>query len=256
MKRKLPIIDCVKHALRSMSRYRVQAVRIALPWVLVITALNVANIVANPDHRLIAPDDPTRLDISAADAVLAVVVLIATASASVNWHRYILRDEVPPAGKLLRLDGTVLKYALMLFGITVIAAMTAVAIAVPASLLIPRGGLLAGPAMVLAGALALRLSVALPAVALDRTDFGPAAAFRATQGNGWRIAGVLAISIALMLGALLAASLLSAIMQPLGWSAVMTATMLVSIPLNLLTIILAASLLNALYGFFVEARNF
>ena len=122
-----------------------------------------------------------------------LVMLPPLASAAVAWHRLLLRDE-HPEGTYLRLDGTVGSYAILAFVIGMI-------ITAPSSMnfLLPQ----TGPAsetssMIIVHALASivtiigifvvpRLSLALPGIALGRTDVTIGTAWRVSKRNTWRM---------------------------------------------------------------------
>jgi hypothetical protein len=122
-----------------------------------------------------------------------LVMLPPLASAAVAWHRLLLRDE-HPEGTYLRLDGTVGSYAILAFVLGMI-------ITAPSSMtfLLPQ----TGPAsetssMIIVHALASiviivgifivpRLSLALPGIALGRTDVTIGTAWRVSKRNTWRM---------------------------------------------------------------------
>jgi hypothetical protein len=249
--RELPVIPCVRHILNSISRYRREAVRIALPWTLLTAALDIVELILYP------PDtSSSAISINPMQVVAAAIGLIVTASISVNWHRYILRDEIPAANQLFRVDGHVLKYAGVLLLIILVVVIPAVIMATVALAAAPGLRFLAPLAALATALLVTRLTLALPAAALGRSDFGLGAAFKATEGNTWRLIGVLAIMAALTLGVLLAMGIILSIAQQFGLSAMLTVAILAGIPAKIFLTILSASQLNSLYGFFVEGRNF
>ena len=115
--------------------------------------------------------------------LLGAVSVLAFSSIAVSWHRYILRDEVPQGWQRLRLDGTVWRYIgnVILSFLAMFAVVFAGAIPLGALVFVlgPRDG---GGAtlLVVAFVIALmcvamvifyRLSIKLPAVALERQDF-------------------------------------------------------------------------------------
>jgi hypothetical protein len=254
--RELPVIACVRHILNSALGFRRQALRIALPWIAAVTALNAVELLMNPDIGTAPGNAAAELKIAPLQIVTAIISLLATSAIAVNWHRYILRDEVPPTVNLLRFDRLVWRY----FGTFLLILLTAVALTVvislPFTLLLPR----AFPVPLLAAVVAMlaygRLGLALPAAALSRTDFGFRDAVKATEGNTWRILGVLAINFAIILGVIVAMIIVLSVAQALGQAAFFTAAVLVTIPANIFISILTASQLNSLYGFFVEGRTF
>ncbi|MGB7099727.1 MAG: hypothetical protein WBD95_13310 [Xanthobacteraceae bacterium] len=122
-----------------------------------------------------------------------LIMLPPLASAAVAWHRLLLRDE-HPVGTYLRLDGTVGSYAILAFLIGMI-------ITAPSSMtfLLPNAGPASGTSTViivqaLANIVTIvgifivpRLSLALPGIALGRTDVTIAAAWRVSKRNTWRM---------------------------------------------------------------------
>ncbi len=249
--RELPIIPCVRHILNSLSKYRRHAIRIALPWMIVLAAMNVVEILMYPPN----PVEPA-LQMNPVLAISAALGLIATASISVNWHRYILRDEVPTQNQLFRLDAVVLKYVALLVLVLLIVLVPAILITTVAISILPGLSIVAPVAAIAALLLATRLMLALPAAALGRNDFGIGAAFKATAGNTWRIAGVVAITIALTLGVFIAVGIALSIARQFGVSVLLTMAVIAGIPANMFLTLLTASQLNALYGFFAEGRDF
>ena len=102
--RKLSATKVIRHALQSVWSYRQVALRMGLVWLPVLLICGIAEVVTGqPD----APSEELTLG-SFVDIMSGIVSIIAVCSMAVNWHRFILRDEV---GHGLRLDGHVMKYA-------------------------------------------------------------------------------------------------------------------------------------------------
>jgi hypothetical protein len=254
--RELPVIACVRHILRSTYAFRRQAVRIALPWTAAFTALNAAKLLTDPAIGTAAGRGSANMQVTALEFLVAILAVFATSAIAVNWHRYILRDEEPAASNLLRLDGLTLRYFGTLLLILLAALVVAVMISLPFTLLAPR----AFPVPLLAVFIVTlaygRFGLALPATALGRNDFGLRAAVKATEGNTWRILGVLAICFAMILGVFVALLIALGVALALGKMIFLTVFVLATIPANIFISILTTSQLNSLYGFFVEGRNF
>jgi hypothetical protein len=130
------------------------------------------------------PPDPTPLLSVAALLLSLIVTLPAAASIAVAWHRLVLRNEQPGSNLYLRLDAVVVGYVLLL-----------------AATWLPSraAGLLKrviedDTAFWLISALSFaftfllpRISLALPAAAVQRRDVTFYASWQATRRNTWRM---------------------------------------------------------------------
>lgn len=267
--RLLPVMDVFNHAIKSTLNNLSFAFYVSWPWMAIIFPANLianAYLLANGD---LSDDSPVKAFISLA---LGLLSIMAFASIAVNWHRYILLDEVPQASQRLRMDSTVWRYVLntivIIFGVVI---MAMVLIAVGAVILAYVLGesvanaesSLYGPTALLLIALAVvamvifyRLSVKLPGVALERTDFSFGDAFKATEGNFIRFVGlgilyaVLGIVLGLVVGAIA-----GGLATLLGWAGLFVGVA-VLLALQWIFTILGITTLTSLYGYFVENRNF
>ena len=115
--------------------------------------------------------------------------------------------------------------------------------------------LLAFPFFV-AGIYIMRMSVALPAIALDRKDFGIQAALQVTQGNNLQFAGLLALNGLILFATFLALGIVLSIVGSASLTAAKILALVLSVPVNLFLSLFSVSLLSSLYGFFVEKRKF
>src|SRR5439155_13916851 len=85
------------------------AFRVAWPWYAIITPISLGF------YFLLAlatggdPESSPALDF-VVTLVAGAIAMMAASSIAVNWHRYILRDEVPRGGDVLRLDEVVWRY--------------------------------------------------------------------------------------------------------------------------------------------------
>ena len=248
--RKLPITAAVVHAFKSVVTYRRIGVRIGALWMAILFVLNGAEL-------LLAGTGKVASGPGAIAEVLSVVAgLFAFSSIAVNWHRFILRDEMPSAATSLRLDAVVLRY----LGNSILALLAG---GVPLALLaaivafLPQAAIaLLFPAGLAAGTFIMMLSLKLPAVALGRRDFTFGAALKTVEGNFWQIAGVFLLNALVIFVPALALTLLILLLRQAS-PALATATGLVlSVPLNLFLTLFSVSVLTSLYGFFVEKRDF
>ena len=271
--RKLPVIDAMSHAISSTKDNLAFAFNISWPWILALLPLNVMF-----NLYLVSKGIPAgqRLDTTATiiSLVMGIFNILAYSSIAVNWHRYVLKDEVPVGMQRLRLDNLTLRYFFNVIGIIVIIAVMAGLLAIPISIfligmgvsVVGSGNELHGGAAILVTALILpliafvfvsfyRLSVKLPAIALDRRDFGFRDAWGATKSNFWNFLG-LALCFVLcslaVLFAMLAATYIFKNFGVLGLSI----SLAIQVMVNWLTTIFGVTILTSLYGYFVEDRDF
>ena len=200
--------------------------------------------------------------------LLGAVSVLAFSSIAVSWHRYILRDEVPQGWQRLRLDGTVWRYIgnVILSFLAMFAVVFAGAIPLGALVFVlgPRDG---GGAtlLVVAFVIALmcvamvifyRLSIKLPAVALERQDFHFGDAWRASVGNSWQILGLILLFFVVMIVVGLGTAAIAYVLARMPGTAGLAIAIAVQVIVNWISTILGVTLLTSLYGFFVEGRDF
>jgi hypothetical protein len=174
----------------------------------------------------------------------------------VNWHRYILLDEVTAPERVFRLDRPVWAYV----GRTLmIMLMTLVPVLVFATFfvnILPNLGFLLAIPFFVAGIYIMRMSVSLPAIALDRKDFGISAALQVTQGNNLQFAALLALNGLILFATFLALGIVLSVVGGASMTAARFLVLVLSVPVNLFLSLFSVSLLSSLYGFFVEKRKF
>lgn len=247
--RKLPALKLVSHALNSIFTYRDVGIRLGIVWIGLLFVLGVLGEAAGPP-------DPAATTLGAPHIVFllsAAVGLIGISSMAVGWHRFVLRDDV---GSPWRIDAIVWRYVgnTVLITLMIIAPFALLASIV--SLLHPAALILLAPASVLAGAMALRLSVKLPAIALERRDFGFREALSATDGNFWPLAAVFLLNAAIIIGALLVLSVAVSALALLSPMLASLVGLTIGAMFQLFYTLFNASIFTALYGFFVEGRDF
>ncbi len=271
--RQLPVIDAMSHAISSTKDNLAFAFNISWPWILALLPLNVMF-----NLYLVSKGIPAGQTLDTTATILSLVMgifnILAYSSIAVNWHRYVLRDEMPVGMQRLRLDSLTLRYFFNVIGIIIIIAVMSGLITIPIVLLligmgvsvIGSGNELNGGAAVLMTIVILplialvlvtfyRLSVKLPAIALDRHDFGFGDAWRATQNNFWRFLGLfllLALCSIVVLLAILAATYIFKNFGIVGLSI----SLAIQVMLNWLTTIFGVTILTSLYGYFIESRDF
>src|SRR5215204_96478 len=107
---KLPAFQTIKHALKAVVQFRNAGTRIALSWILILTVVRIF------DHYFsgaaTSTDGPAGLTtFQPTEVIIAAFSIVIFSSIAVNWHRYILLDEVTPSEKIFRLDRLVWNYA-------------------------------------------------------------------------------------------------------------------------------------------------
>ena len=264
--RKLPVIKALGHAFRSTTDNIGFAFHISWPWMLMLLPLNLA---VNLYLAFNGMQDPQNFNAQSFLLIvpLAIASIVAYCSIAVNWHRYVLLDEIAEGWQRLRIDSLTWRYignailiALILFagGFVAVLLFSLVSWALSsalgeASLIVIVPGVAALYAYAIVSA--YRLSVKLPSVALGRNDFSMGDAWRATEGNFWQILGlVLLFFICLLLGGL-AIFVLTYVIGQLGTLG-LSVLIAIQVAVNWVATILGVTLLTSLYGFFVEGREF
>lgn len=252
---KLPAFQAIKHALKSVIQFRNAGIRIGLPWVLVLAGINLIDRSFSPAPGPASSAAGMMLP-GVMELVIAALGLVIFSSIAVNWHRYILLDEVTASEKVFRLDRPVWSYVgrTLLIMLITIAPVLIFSLAFVNTL--PNLGFLLAFPFFVAGIYIMRMSVALPAIALDRTDFGISAALQVTQGNNLQFAGLLALNGLILFATFLALGIVLSIVGGASLTAAKFLALVLSVPVNLFLSLFSVSLLSSLYGFFVEKRKF
>ncbi|MBL8791523.1 MAG: hypothetical protein JNM45_13590, partial [Rhizobiales bacterium] len=175
--RTLPVTAAFGHVVRSTINNAGFAWKVSWPWMVVIIPIN---ILAQLYGFTIEPGKTGATGPSLALGILiGLLTLFAFGSIAVSWHRYILLDEVPHGMARLRADNTVWRY----FGNTLLIFLILMAGFLPVGLIAGvlmaalgnAGAIISLPiylaAIIFGVAAFYRLSVKLPAVALERSDF-------------------------------------------------------------------------------------
>src|SRR3989337_4446421 len=113
---KLPAVQTIKHALKAVVQFRNAGIRIGLPWILVLAVISVIDRIFSPVPVPAPAPDPAdgaanMLLPGPMELVIAAFSLVIFSSIVVNWHRYILLDEIAAPDKIFRLDRPVWTYA-------------------------------------------------------------------------------------------------------------------------------------------------
>ena len=264
--RKLPVTSALNHAFRSTRDNFEFAFHVSWPWMVILVPLNVG---ANLYLILNGLGDPEHVEPRALAVMLPVFAasIVAYASIAVNWHRYVLLDEVALGWQRLRIDALMWRYIGNGFLIGVILIAGAFAAGLGIALIAMIFGAVFGKAAVImvapailalyAGVLvaAYRLSVKLPAIALGRSDFSLKDAWSATEDNFWQLLGLIVLFIICVLTVAFGMFLISYAFGTLG-AVGLSVALAIQVLINWAATILGVTLLTSLYGFFVEGRNF
>jgi hypothetical protein len=260
--RKLPPAAAFSHAVSSIANNVRVAFRIGWPWyaiVLPVTLTIYALLTAA------SGGDPETKPVLAffANLLIATIAMISASSIAVNWHRYILRDEVPQGSEVLRLDDLVWRYFGNMLTIMLVIVAVLLIIAVPLSFIaalvnVPALGIAATfiLGIPIAGTLFLRIAIKLPAIALGRTDFSWRDAWQASDGNNAAIFTLFVLNLLVAAGAIVAVVVTHALFSLFGAviGGIIEITMQVII--NWILTIFGITILTSLYGFFIENRDF
>jgi len=258
--RQLPAGSCIRHAITSVRNNIAYAFRISWPWYAVLALVSIVAVgligyfsIGNPNPGLI---------IVVAFA-FAFISLVSFASIAVNWHRYILLDEVPLGSEIFRLDDKTWRYLgnlvlifLILFGIGLVVMVPVAALTSLSSATAFVGIIIALIALPYAAIASLRMCIKLPAIAVGRRDFLLKDAWAATQGNNLPLFLIFLFQIALVIAAFLVLALLEFISTNINPTLGLVVSVLFQLGINWVLTIFGITLLTSLYGFFIEQRDF
>jgi hypothetical protein len=258
----LPVWNIFAHSVRSVLDNIRFAFHISWPWMLAILPVHVASnvfVAMNPP----AEGQPYEPRVMAAIFISGLASMIAFSSIAVSWHRYILLDQVPQGMQRLRLDGTVWRYlgntiliALIVFLGSLIPGFV---IGFVAALLGPAAPFVTVPALFVLSGLAVsyfyRMSVKLPAIALERQDYMIRNALNDTQGNTLRfvVLFLLVLAIVLTIASVLAG--LNYVVTGIGGGVGLYVIIALQLVLNWIATVWGVTMLTSLYGFFAEGRD-
>ncbi|MFO0994244.1 MAG: hypothetical protein U1E67_20195 [Hyphomicrobiales bacterium] len=255
--RQLPIIAALHHAFQSVWVNRMVALRMSWIWYTIVAIVLALGGQMAATGRVENPQSQGA-DFYLIELVTLLLVLLVNSSFAVHWHRYILLDEVPGMFDTFRLDGKVWRYfgnslliMLALIVPSIVVAIPFVFIAAVFSPQLATVGSMIGVLIVVSIGF-LRLGLKLPAIALGVIDYRFADAWRASQGNSFRIAALFLVTLAL---ALLAAFIITALSFSGAFIGVVIGFILQLIVNWFLTFFMI-TLLTSLYGFFVQNRDF
>lgn len=267
---KLPVFKIFGGMLDSVIENLGDAFRMSWPWLLVLFPIRLAG-----DLFLffegISKTKPLPAQLFTFLAIaygIALLTAVAFSSIAVNWHRFILRSEVAEGGQRLRLDGLVWRYFFVGLGIAILLGLvvagaglvfTLVGVgfaALSPTLAIILGVIVGLPLLLFVLGISARWSVKLVAVALGNKEYSLSDAWRATDGNTWRLAGLEFLF-------LFAVLLISLINFGAGYLATVADSALVAAAVAAVAVIvgwfstlMGITMLTSVYAFFVEKKVF
>lgn len=248
--RKIDPVAALAHALGTLGKFWPEALRIGLPWLGIVVLANAGLWWWSGGTSASPMAEP-----GLADVAVALLSLIAVSAMAMKWHRFLLRDEMPDAAGIVRLDPPLWRYA---FYLAVILFLT---VFLPALLMIMVAS--AAPAYIiatvipafLASILALRLALVLPAIALGRKDVGFKQALDASAFNLGPLAFLTLLNACILLAALLIVNTALSFVFNGAPQFAPAAMFILALPLNLFLTLFSVSLTTSLYGFFMENRS-
>jgi hypothetical protein len=250
--RELPVVKATSHILNGVVAHWRPMLRLAMPWLGLVTLLDIVALQIYPPQKTVAP----QFNINWIDVVIFFLNLLATSSVAVSWHQFILRDAPLDAIKPFRLDSNVRLYFTRILLIDGICFIPVLALAVALGVTPPVVWPIIIALLIQLAVFAYRISLSLPAIAIGNAAIGLKESFAITRGNNLRILGLLALVHLILIIALLAFAVAVNILQIINPTLGLIGVFLLGIPVVFFHMVLAASLLTSLYGFFVEQRDF
>lgn len=251
--RELPVLKAFGHMLAGLRAHWLGAFKLALPWlalmaVLDIWSLNIKPFKANPTAEL---------NLTFVDLISVLVGLLATSSIAVSWHRFILTDAPLHAEPAFRIDKIVWTYLGRSFLIYFLCLIPIVALVFIREL---SGAVILQPLIlgfiVMLIVFICRMSISLPAVAIIKPAIGLKHAMEATRRNNLRILGLIGLSFVSLAIPFLVYLVVIGAMSNLNPKIAIVAAAVLGIPLQFYSVMMNATLLTSLYGFFIEKRDF
>ena len=267
---KIPVFKTFGNMVDSIIENLGAAFSMSWPWLLVLFPIRAAGdlyLLWNGISKL-KPAAADKTDLYSVTFTTAVLTAIIFSSIAVNWHRFILRNEVAEGSQRLRLDGLVWHYFLFVvliallmsavifggvFGITLVSVILYYA---SNALGILIGVFVGLPLTLLVFGMWARWSVKLVAIAMGNTDYTLSDAWRDTKGNTWRLTGLefLFGCVLLLIGTVNAgAGIYRCIRQFILVAAVVAG---VTVLVGWFSTLMGITMLTSIYAFFVEKKVF
>jgi hypothetical protein len=259
MNRKLAAGDAFGHAISSVRNNLGVAFDLSWRWYIIIAiTLLISTVIQYASMR-----GGTAIQFGTFVGLIAAVIsLLAFSSIAVNWHRYILLDEMPRGSEYLRLDSLTMRYFGNLLLLFLFIFLIALVVVIPLAII----GAVTGAetfftiisvvvALPIAGIVFMRWGIKLPAIALGKDMTFPVA-WRLTDGNNGPVFLVFLFNVLVTFGVGIAFGLTVLLINAISPGIALIIEFAGQLVLNWILSILGITLLTSLYGFFVENRNF
>lgn len=255
-------IQIIRHTLELIFNNLSMAIRITLPWVLVVIILSVA-------MNYVAPNGTNfyKKNISIEGVVLFLaiffIVIIGFISCAINWHRYVLLGEVPQGIIMIPPTKLIKPYFVRLLGIFFIIIFSAFIAAVVQSIAAPfLLNLFASyiivtlffvPLNFVLQYILLRLGVCLPAIALGDFSISLSKAWGVSRKEN---TAIIFISLLIVLVETVLPIAIQQIFSGIAWPEFFSYIhFLGSIILDWVYLLFSIGILTTLYGLTVEGRK-
>jgi len=261
MERKLPVLATLIAAVDLCREHLSYALKILAPWFIVFLITPYLFLFVSIENP--AEEGVTAIELW--DTLSAFLYVIAWGSIAVLWHWRVLRDD-SYGQKAVIFDSRVWYYVLRGILISIIVGGVAFLMAFPAMFVLSTLGsnasdvivlfTVAGCLLIIVGILFTRLSIALPAIALNVPDFGLRDAWKATAGTSLRLFLVTALPllpIYLLSGGMIAigVDVPNFYQLDLLWFLAYLAFQIAGFAFG----VLGLTVLSLTYAFFVESRG-
>ena len=250
--RELPVFKAFAHILSGVSAHWRSALKPALPWLVMVALLNAWVLKSQLSSSTPQPEQNANW----IDLVVAVVGLTAGSSIAVSWHQFILRDVPLASVQMFRLDRTVWRYLGRIFTIIAICFIPLLALVLAVDFAPPLLMPIILGLFVQLAVFGYRMSLTLPAAAVNNPTFGMREALEVTRGNNLRILALLVITILMILAGLMALLTIVGVLKIINPVSAQLAVFVLGIPVVFFNTLVTTNLLTSLYGFFVEKRDF
>lgn len=206
IKHKIPVFHTVKQAYSAAFTNLPTLIRIVWLWVVVMLPvwaifnwltwpwIDAAGLAGNVDAaQKSVPDTTGLLTQKGIMLVCYMLQLPFVSSVAVAWHRFVINGETISTSSYFRFDGLVWRYGLATLLLFFIVQVASAPMLIAAFFAQSNANLLALSAfltlvLVYVAVLSIaRLSVILPATALERQEISLASVWQTTKGNSWRM---------------------------------------------------------------------
>jgi hypothetical protein len=250
--RTMPVSKAMSHIMSGIHAHWRPMLHLAFPWLALIALINIVGLQLFPHPK----SSPLQIDLRWIDVVILTLNLIATASVAVSWHQFILRDVPLNTVRPFRVDRTVQLYFARVVLIDVACFVPLLVLVGMAEFLPAAFSPLILALVIQLGVVAYRISLGLPAGAINSAPISMKQSFEKTTGNNLRILGLLVmvhlVLAAVLLGYIFAVNFFQLLNPVVG----LISVFILGIPATFFNMLLLVSLLTSLYGFFVEQRDF